>query len=548
LSLIKGRELSTIFTNSTYLLCGVSTYAFLTHLQVGLRKPGDAKHLLFALICLCISLGAPFNALTISAGSVDEYVFATKFGYTFILLFIMLLTWFIPFCTGRRPVYYLAASNVFFALMLILNIVRPYGFQFDAISHLKLVQLPWNESYVLAIGKVSLIYKIAVLMFLALMSYLIYTLYLVIRNNPTKNNIAMLLATFLLVASYLEAILVRTGMINFLPLGTFGGLGLIIVMSIILNKEHADERNLAAFTIAKEHKKLETILKTANDGIYVLDKNGVLVQANDAFFNMLKLDNSAIGHLKLSDWNATLENANLKQQVQSVLKSNQKVVAETQHRRSDGVILEVEVSINAVDIDEDRFLFCASRDITERKILQKELERQAHLDALTSLNNRGYFMLLSEQELARAMRYGRELSLLMLDIDNFKRINDTYGHKCGDIVLQKLAEIFQNSLREVDIIGRLGGEEFAILLPETGKNHAIEIAERLRANIANTAIEILDNQTIKFTVSIGIALLDSTIHKLDDLLIVADKALYDAKNSGRNQVLIADNVKVTDIT
>lgn len=462
--------------------------------------------------------------------------------------FVMLLTWFIPCCTEKRPVYYLAASNVFFALMLILNIVRPYGFQFDEISHIKLVQLPWNESYVLAVGTASLIYKITVLIFLTLMSYLIYTLFLVIRNNPSRNNIAMLLATFFLVASYLEAILVRTGLINFLPLGTFGGLGLIIVMSIILNKEHADERNSAAIAIAKQHKKLETILKTANDGIYVLDKNGVLVQANDAFLNMLKLDKSSIGKLKLSDWNATLENADLKQQVQSVLKSNQKVVAETQHRRSDGMIINVEISINAVDIDGDRFLFCASRDITERKLLQKELERQAHLDSLTTLNNRGYFMLLSEQELARAVRYASELTLLMLDIDNFKKINDTYGHKCGDIVLQKLAEIFQKSLREVDIIGRLGGEEFAILLPETGRNHAFEIAERLRTNIANTEIEILDNQSIKFTVSIGVAALNPNVHKLDDLLIMADKALYDAKNSGRNLVLIADNGKSSDIS
>jgi diguanylate cyclase (GGDEF)-like protein/PAS domain S-box-containing protein len=346
------------------------------------------------------------------------------------------------------------------------------------------------------------------------------------------------LATIFLVSTYLEAILVRSGVINFLPLGTFGGLGLIIVMSVILNKEHNDERNNAAIAIIKEHKKLETILKTANDGIYVLNMNGLLVQANDAFLSMLRLDKSSIGQLKLSDWNATLENVDLKQRIQTVLKTDEKIVAETQHRRSDGKILDVEVSFNAVDIDGDRFLFCASRDITERKRLQKELEQRAHIDYLTKVNNRGYFMLLAEQELLRAIRYDRKVSLFMLDIDHFKKINDMHGHKSGDIALQRLAEICRNALREVDIIGRIGGEEFAILLPETDKSVAYNLAERLRTNIAKTEVKILSDLSIYLTVSIGVSVLSANGKSIDVLLQMADKALYEAKNSGRNKVAI----------
>jgi diguanylate cyclase (GGDEF)-like protein/PAS domain S-box-containing protein len=530
--------MSAVFTNSAYLLSGVSAYAFLTHIQVGLRKPRAFKHILFSFICLCITIGSPFNAIINSANSVPEYIFATKIGYTLVILFVIFFSWFIPFFTGKRPVYFLIATSLFFVLMLILNIFRPYGFQYDQISNLRLIELPWGESYTLAVGKISLIYKISVSVFLILMTYLIYSLSYHVYRNRSKSNISIFLATIFLVSTYLEAILVRSGVINFLPLGTFGGLGLIIVMSVILNKEHNDERNNAAIAIIKEHKKLETILKTANDGIYVLNMNGLLVQANDAFLSMLRLDKSSIGQLKLSDWNATLENVDLKQRIQTVLKTDEKIVAETQHRRSDGKILDVEVSFNAVDIDGDRFLFCASRDITERKRLQKELEQRAHIDYLTKVNNRGYFMLLAEQELLRAIRYDRKVSLFMLDIDHFKKINDMHGHKSGDIALQRLAEICRNALREVDIIGRIGGEEFAILLPETDKSVAYNLAERLRTNIAKTEVKILSDLSIYLTVSIGVSVLSANGKSIDVLLQMADKALYEAKNSGRNKVAI----------
>jgi len=533
--------MSVIFTNSSYLLSGVSAYAFLTHIQVGFRKPAGRKHILFALMALCMAVGAPFHALTNAAGSISEYIFATKVGYSLIILFIIFMTWFIATYTSRYPVYFLVAINVFFALMLILNIVRPYGFQFDEISQLKSVELSWHESYIVAVGHISVLYKVAVLVFLILMTYMIYALVRLVHQNFSRNNIAMLFATILLVLAYIEGILVRTGVINFIPLGSFGSLGLVLVMSMVLNKEHSDARNSATLAIAKEHEKLETILKTANDGIYILDKDGLLVQANDAFLNMLKLEKSAIGKLKLSDWNATLENVDLKHRIQAVLKTNQKIVAETQHRRSDGKVIDVEVSFNAIDLGGDRFLFCASRDITERKLMQKELEQQAHIDYLTKVNNRGYFMQQAEQELARGIRYARKMSFFMLDIDNFKKINDTHGHKAGDVVLQRLAQICRNTLREVDIIGRVGGEEFAILLPETDKMEANDVAERLRANIANTEIEISSGVLIHITVSIGISALGPDSKHIDDLLNMADKALYEAKNSGRNKVVLVRN-------
>ena len=176
------------------------------------------------------------------------------------------------------------------------------------------------------------------------------------------------------------------------------------------------------------------------------------------------------------------------------------------------------------------------RDITERRALERELVRQATVDLLTGLSNRRQFLELAEQELARTRRYNKLLSVLMLDLDNFKSINDTFGHQFGDNVLVKVGEICRKTLREVDIVGRIGGEEFAILLPESDTKQAIEVAERLRLDIANAVIPLDRGINFNFTASIGIATLTATETTIDKLLNLADKALYEAKHKGRNTV------------
>jgi diguanylate cyclase (GGDEF)-like protein/PAS domain S-box-containing protein len=175
----------------------------------------------------------------------------------------------------------------------------------------------------------------------------------------------------------------------------------------------------------------------------------------------------------------------------------------------------------------------------EHHQVEEELERQAHTDYLTELANRRYFMELAEAELARALRYKIPLLLFMLDIDHFKAVNDNHGHKTGDVVLQKIAAILRQSLREVDIIGRLGGEEFAVILPETETDEAFETAERLRLAIAHTPLQTETGGLLSVTVSIGIATLTEESPDIEVLLKQADDALYVAKNSGRNQVRMA---------
>lgn len=170
---------------------------------------------------------------------------------------------------------------------------------------------------------------------------------------------------------------------------------------------------------------------------------------------------------------------------------------------------------------------------------QQELEHLASTDALTGLANRRTLMLRAEQELARAKRYGSELSLLMADIDFFKKVNDTYGHQAGDIVLKKLAGVFLLALRDIDFAARFGGEEFVLLLPETNAENALKTAERLRASVNDIQISLPQGELVKCTISIGVASYSSSGNdSIEKLISGADKALYAAKETGRNKVCL----------
>ncbi|MBD9357945.1 diguanylate cyclase [Methylomonas albis] len=218
------------------------------------------------------------------------------------------------------------------------------------------------------------------------------------------------------------------------------------------------------------------------------------------------------------------------------LKQKGSLKLETLHRCKDGREIPVEVAANYLVFEGLEYNCAFVRDISERKALQAELERQARIDYLTGIANRRYFMEQGEAELARSGRYGNPLSVLMLDIDYFKAVNDNYGHAAGDHALQKLGCILVEVLREIDIPGRMGGEEFAILLPETGLLKAIEVAERLRTVVAGSAIIVESGQALYFTVSIGVATLTDEGSSIGDLLNLADKGLYQAKHGGRNKV------------
>jgi len=157
-------------------------------------------------------------------------------------------------------------------------------------------------------------------------------------------------------------------------------------------------------------------------------------------------------------------------------------------------------------------------------------------DSLTGLANYREFHRHLAEEAERSQRYGRSFSLLMLDIDHFKTINDTFGHLAGDKALRALAALIRGEVRPTDLVARYGGEEFALVLPETAGPGALTLAERLRVRVAGHAVALTADQTISLTVSIGLASYPEDKDSVQTLVSAADQALYIAKSAGRNRV------------
>lgn len=175
-------------------------------------------------------------------------------------------------------------------------------------------------------------------------------------------------------------------------------------------------------------------------------------------------------------------------------------------------------------------------DQTELVNTVEKLQEIVNIDELTQIHNRRYFYTTGQIELARAERYQHPVSVLMLDIDYFKHVNDTYGHAVGDTVLRSVAQCCRDGVRAMDVVGRVGGEEFGVLLPETDMPAAIVVAEKLRARIAGTHVDIGAGQ-LSTTASLGVATMAAGQLNFDELLRRADQSMYTAKQSGRNRVV-----------
>lgn len=177
----------------------------------------------------------------------------------------------------------------------------------------------------------------------------------------------------------------------------------------------------------------------------------------------------------------------------------------------------------------ERMIFALARYATA-------LEEKICVDSLTGLGNQQYLRHRLSQEFTRAARYGRDLSLLFLDIDHFKVINDTYGHELGNAVLVKVSSIIQDSIRKTDIAARYGGEEFVVVLPETPAQGAVVAAERIRDSVAHGAS--LGRHFGRVTVSVGVSYYPDSAASAEDLLCGADSAMYQAKRGGRNRTTV----------
>lgn len=200
-----------------------------------------------------------------------------------------------------------------------------------------------------------------------------------------------------------------------------------------------------------------------------------------------------------------------------------------QHRR-DKIRIECEAKEQLAEMVDER-----TAELNEARL---QAEQLANTDMLTQLNNRRAFYSIGEVLQHNSGRYQRPLSAIMLDIDHFKAINDKHGHAAGDEAIRAVGETLSNVVREADVIGRLGGEEFAVLLPETLGNDAYDLAERIRSSIAELVVDA-HGKAIRFTASLGVAQAEGEVATIDALIAAADRALYYAKENGRNRTVVA---------
>ena len=205
------------------------------------------------------------------------------------------------------------------------------------------------------------------------------------------------------------------------------------------------------------------------------------------------------------------------------------------HKLADGSSRHVQTYAGPVELDGRWLMLCIIHDITEQKRLEKELEQAALRDPLTALWNRRQFLHLVDQAHGQSLRYGLDCSLILIDVDHFKSINDCYGHHTGDEILCLLAKTLESRVRESDAVCRWGGEEFVILLSQTDQQGAASVAESLRETIEGLSQPGLP----QFTVSIGLAQHQPDEEDIAFLFRRADEALYRAKAAGRNTVMAA---------
>ncbi|MGN1062834.1 MAG: GGDEF domain-containing protein [Alphaproteobacteria bacterium] len=198
----------------------------------------------------------------------------------------------------------------------------------------------------------------------------------------------------------------------------------------------------------------------------------------------------------------------------------------------------LDLSTRIIDLDGELALYTTFKNMTEKKQKEEELLTQASTDPLTGLFNRRQFELMTTPQISLAHRHQAPYCAIMIDIDHFKKVNDTYGHDAGDEVLKHLALVLKSSLRESDVLARYGGEEFVIFLPQTSPTGAWQVAERLRASTEQAVIQLAD-RTLSITISLGISA--SVTADLNTLIKEADKALYQSKTTGRNKVSLYSN-------
>ena len=326
-----------------------------------------------------------------------------------------------------------------------------------------------------------------------------------------------------------------------LALGTFGTtlLGALLLLGSGYTARVESQVAERTEALRESEERFRTTMEHSPIGIVIAGLNGEFLEVNQAFCDIVGYSKEELSQLTVVNLTYAEDrpaNAEYRQKLLSGEIRTFSMEKRYVHKKGHPVWVQLAASLEHSADGAPKHFIAQVEDITERKKLEQQLMREARTDALTGLYNRRYFYELAERELALGKRLPSPLALLLMDIDHFKKVNDTYGHDIGDAVLLTLARTCRHTLREIDLIARFGGEEFTVLLPGTDRAHAMDAAERLRMALATAAVSTGNGGSTLFTVSIGVTTHLEASENLEHLLKRADNALYVAKNAGRNCV------------
>lgn len=336
----------------------------------------------------------------------------------------------------------------------------------------------------------------------------------------------------------------KSGAVDYLPKAALTAERLWRSLRHVLRlKQTEQERNAALHKLVESERALRHMahaIQNAAESVMITDIGGNIIYVNPAFTSLAGYSRQEVMGRNPRLLKTDRHPPEFFRSMWQAITAGKIWRGEVINRRKDGRLFEAALTIAPVHDDHgNREGYVAThRDITEEKRIAQEMRRLAHTDELTGLYNRRHLMERLDEEMARVRRYRRSFCLMLIDLDHFKRINDTYGHLKGDEVLVTSAHLIREVARATDMAGRYGGEEFCVILPETGLLKGQLMAERVRTRFAQQCYRV-DADEFRVTCSIGLAQCTEDITDRSVLLKRADDALYSAKEAGRNRVEVA---------
>jgi len=321
----------------------------------------------------------------------------------------------------------------------------------------------------------------------------------------------------------------------------------VLTVSFLFNqklKKEIEVKRNAERALKHSENLFRGVFNNAAAGIVLLNRDGNYQHANLTFCRMIGYSEEELQTMKFQDitYPEDLEECILL--YEGIWQESYSWInCEKRYICKNGTVLWAEINMSAIRGEDKEItdIIVVIIDISVRKRMEEELKHQAATDALTGVDNRRAFLNKAQEEFARAQRYKRDFALLLLDVDKFKFVNDRYGHLVGDRVLRDVVLACKSALRETDILARIGGEEFAVILLESEIDTAYHVALRIQEKVKEVIVQAEENQ-IQVTVSIGIAMRNDGDTNLESIYKRADDALYEAKNSGRNRIRIENGL------